>query len=175
MRRRISTRGGASGHLPAAQAGLGCYKSGNLGEPWIWRPAGTGLDRSRSACGSARRLSSLESMHEMNAASAGHQNASLGDEIVGRIDQLAAISETPQHLTRIFLTREHRAAAELLLSWMRSAGIAPSYILTFAITRGDVKCKRTCAARCPTISGSRSKPLSLPTSGFVSRPQYEHP
>jgi len=59
----------------------------------------------------------------MNAASAGHQNASLGDEIVGRIDQLAAISETPQHLTRIFLSKEHRAAAELILTWMRSAGM----------------------------------------------------
>jgi allantoate deiminase len=62
-------------------------------------------------------------MHEMNAASAGHQNASLGDEIVGRIDQLAVISETPQHLTRIFLSNEHRAAAELILGWMRSAGM----------------------------------------------------
>src|ERR1700730_11337853 len=49
--------------------------------------------------------------------------ASLGDEIVGRINELAAISETPEHLTRIFLTREHRAAADLILSWMRSAGM----------------------------------------------------
>ena len=60
----------------------------------------------------------------MEAGSAGPENASLGGEIVGRIDQLAAISETPQHLTRIFLTREHRAAAELILTWMRSAGMA---------------------------------------------------
>src|ERR1700692_4605099 len=54
---------------------------------------------------------------------AGLQNAFLGDEIVGRINELAAISETPGHLTRIFLTGEHRAAAELILSWMRSAGM----------------------------------------------------
>jgi allantoate deiminase len=47
----------------------------------------------------------------------------LGDEIVGRINQLGAISETPEHLARIFLSREHRAAAELLLNWMRSAGM----------------------------------------------------
>jgi allantoate deiminase len=59
----------------------------------------------------------------MNAASAGHQTASLGKEIVGRIDQLAAISETPEHLARIFLTKEHRAAADLILGWMRSAGM----------------------------------------------------
>ena len=58
----------------------------------------------------------------MNQATADPQN-SLGDEIVSRINELAAISETPGHLTRIFLTREHRAAAELLLSWMRTAGM----------------------------------------------------
>jgi allantoate deiminase len=51
------------------------------------------------------------------------QNTSLGDEIVGRIKALAAISETPNKLTRIFLTPEHRAAADLILSWMREAGM----------------------------------------------------
>ncbi|WP_375784397.1 allantoate amidohydrolase [Bradyrhizobium sp. Pha-3] len=48
---------------------------------------------------------------------------SLGDEIVARIDQLAAISETPEHLARVFLTDEHRKAADLILSWMREAGM----------------------------------------------------
>src|SRR5450432_4294739 len=66
-------------------------------------------------------------MSEMNAASTGLQNPSLnpslGDEIVGRINELAAISETPEHLARIFLTKEHRAAADLILGWMRSAGM----------------------------------------------------
>ena len=49
--------------------------------------------------------------------------AGLGDEIVRRINELAAISETPEHLTRIFLTPEHRNAADLLLTWMREAGM----------------------------------------------------
>src|SRR6202011_494042 len=31
--------------------------------------------------------------------------------------------ETPEHLARIFLTKEHRAAADLILDWMRSAGM----------------------------------------------------
>jgi allantoate deiminase len=53
----------------------------------------------------------------------GSANGSLGEEIVGRINELAAISETPEHLARIFLTKEHRAAAELILGWMRSAGM----------------------------------------------------
>jgi allantoate deiminase len=48
----------------------------------------------------------------------------LGGEIVRRIDALGAISETPDHLTRVFLSPEHRAAADLLLSWMRDAGMA---------------------------------------------------
>ncbi len=48
----------------------------------------------------------------------------LGDAIVSRINELAAISETPKHLTRIFLSPEHRAAADLLLGWMRDAGMS---------------------------------------------------
>src|ERR1700727_1661202 len=51
------------------------------------------------------------------------ENTALGDEIVGRINELGAISETPEHLARLFLTREHRAAADLILTWMRSAGM----------------------------------------------------
>src|SRR5712691_8311799 len=53
---------------------------------------------------------------------------SLGQEIVRRIGALSAISETPDHLTRIFLTTEHRAAADLLLSWMREAGMRAAHL-----------------------------------------------
>ncbi|MEH2478932.1 allantoate deiminase [Nitrobacteraceae bacterium AZCC 2146] len=59
----------------------------------------------------------------MEAKVAGPVSMSLGDEIVGRINALAAISETSEHLTRIFLTPEHRAAADLLMTWMRDAGM----------------------------------------------------
>jgi allantoate deiminase len=62
-------------------------------------------------------------MSEMNAETAKLQNPVLGKEIVDRINALGAISETNENLTRIFLTREHRAAAELILDWMRSAGM----------------------------------------------------
>src|SRR4051812_11822672 len=54
---------------------------------------------------------------------AGSESPMLGDLIVRRIDELAAISETSRHLARIFLTAQHRAAADLLLSWMRDAGM----------------------------------------------------
>src|SRR5450755_760856 len=59
----------------------------------------------------------------MTADIARLQSSSLGDEIVGRINRLATISETPEHLARIFLTREHRAAADLILGWMVDAGM----------------------------------------------------
>jgi allantoate deiminase len=62
-------------------------------------------------------------MDEIKTDIAGHENASLGNEIVARIDELGAISETPAHLTRIFLSKEHRAAADLIQSWMRDAGM----------------------------------------------------
>ena len=62
-------------------------------------------------------------MSETKAAVAETRLISLGDEIVARINQLGAISETPVHLARIFLTAEHRIAAELILSWMREAGM----------------------------------------------------
>ncbi|WP_454625983.1 allantoate amidohydrolase [Bradyrhizobium cenepequi] len=63
-------------------------------------------------------------MSKKDAAGAGTTPSSLGEEIVARIDQLAAISETPEHLARIYLTAEHRKAADLLLSWMREAGMS---------------------------------------------------
>jgi allantoate deiminase len=50
--------------------------------------------------------------------------STLGEEIVGRINRLAEISETPDNITRIFLTPEHRVAAELIMSWMREAGMS---------------------------------------------------
>jgi allantoate deiminase len=62
-------------------------------------------------------------MSEMSAGPAGRKPSPLGDEIVGRINRLAAISETSDNLTRIFLTPEHRAAADLIMNWMASAGM----------------------------------------------------
>jgi len=48
----------------------------------------------------------------------------MGPEICRRIDELAAISESPDHLTRIFLSAEQRLASDLVLGWMRDAGMA---------------------------------------------------
>lgn len=50
--------------------------------------------------------------------------AALAARIIGRIGELARISETPDALTRVFLSTEHRAAADLILRWMSEAGLA---------------------------------------------------
>jgi allantoate deiminase len=63
-------------------------------------------------------------MSNKNATTGGRQASPLGDEIVGRVNRLAGISETPDNLTRVFLTPEHRAAAELIMNWMVEAGMS---------------------------------------------------
>jgi allantoate deiminase len=63
-------------------------------------------------------------MRDTEAATGGTTRSGLGDEIVSRINQLGTISETPEHLARIFLSPEHRIAADLMLSWMKDAGMA---------------------------------------------------
>jgi allantoate deiminase len=80
----------------------------------------------RSLCRNwlSARLRHWKNMSELKAAATTPANQSLGEAIVGRIGQLGALSETPEHLARIFLTPEHRAAADLILGWMRSAGMA---------------------------------------------------
>ena len=62
-------------------------------------------------------------MSEMNAQTGDRKTSPLGEAIVGRINALATISQDPGNLTRIFLTSEHRAAAELIMGWMLEAGM----------------------------------------------------
>ncbi|MET4801485.1 allantoate deiminase [Bradyrhizobium sp. LB11.1] len=62
-------------------------------------------------------------MTEMAAVTA-VQHASLGEEIVRRISELTAISEEDGKLTRIYLTKELRTASDLILGWMREAGMS---------------------------------------------------
>ncbi|MET4388114.1 allantoate deiminase [Bradyrhizobium sp. F1.4.3] len=58
----------------------------------------------------------------MGAATA-VQDASLGKEIVRRINELGAISEEADKLTRIYLSKELGTASGLILGWMREAGM----------------------------------------------------
>jgi allantoate deiminase len=47
----------------------------------------------------------------------------MGPEICRRIDELAEISADPGCLTRIFLSPEQKRASDLVMSWMREAGM----------------------------------------------------
>ncbi|MEE3624672.1 allantoate amidohydrolase [Nitrospirillum sp. BR 11752] len=46
-----------------------------------------------------------------------------GPALMARLDDFARHSAEPTGLTRLYLTREHRAAADQLLAWMREAGM----------------------------------------------------
>jgi allantoate deiminase len=59
----------------------------------------------------------------LDAASLPNADA-LGAEIMRRAEALALHSEDGPGLTRAFLTPQHRAAAALITSWMRAAGMA---------------------------------------------------
>jgi allantoate deiminase len=50
--------------------------------------------------------------------------AALGERAEAMIAELAAISAEPGRLVRLFLTPEHRRAADLVAGWMRAAGLA---------------------------------------------------
>ena len=50
----------------------------------------------------------------------------LGARAYAMIAELAAISAEPTRLVRLFLTPEHRRAADLVASWMQRAGLAVS-------------------------------------------------
>src|SRR4051812_50070645 len=45
------------------------------------------------------------------------------DRIMQRCDELARQSELPGGLTRVFLSPQYRAATDLVLGWMREAGM----------------------------------------------------
>jgi allantoate deiminase/N-carbamoyl-L-amino-acid hydrolase len=48
----------------------------------------------------------------------------VGTRLLTRADELGAITEVPGTVTRTFLTPQHRLAAELVMRWMREAGMA---------------------------------------------------
>jgi allantoate deiminase len=50
-------------------------------------------------------------------------NSRAGWEIASRIDQLAAFSDAPEGLSRLYLGAAHRQAADVLVGWMQAAGM----------------------------------------------------
>jgi allantoate deiminase len=58
----------------------------------------------------------------MRAVQAADQST-LGQAIADRLVELAAVSDDPGNLTRLYLGPAHRTAAELVAKWMREAGM----------------------------------------------------
>lgn len=58
-------------------------------------------------------------MHGVQVAEEG----TLGQAIADRLVELAAISDEPNNLTRLYLGPAHRTAADLVAKWMRAAGM----------------------------------------------------
>ena len=58
-------------------------------------------------------------MHAVQAADQG----TLGQAIADRLVELAAVSDEPGSLTRLYLGPAHRNAADLVAKWMREAGM----------------------------------------------------
>jgi allantoate deiminase len=52
--------------------------------------------------------------------------AAIGARAEAMLSELGAISAEPQRLTRLYLTPEHRKAADLIAAWMREAGMTVS-------------------------------------------------
>jgi allantoate deiminase len=51
-------------------------------------------------------------------------HGTLGETIAARLTELAAVSDEPGRLTRLYLGPGHRKAADLIAQWMREAGMA---------------------------------------------------
>jgi len=51
------------------------------------------------------------------------RNAGFGEAVATRLAELAAISDEPGRLTRLYLSPAHWRAAELVMGWMREAGM----------------------------------------------------
>ena len=61
----------------------------------------------------------------LSAASASADtDAALGARVMRRLDELARFSSEPGALTRLYLSPEHKAAADRVAHWMRDAGMA---------------------------------------------------
>ena len=83
------------------------------------------------------------------------------ERIMQRCDELARHSEQPGGLTRVFLSPQYRAAADLPLGWMREAGMAPRSMrsaTSSAATRRNERCTVP-DPRLTSRHGARRRPL----------------
>lgn len=67
-----------------------------------------------------------EMLREGEAGAGPDLLAGVGERLLAQADELGAITEEPGTVTRTFLTKEHRIAAQRVMEWMRNAGMEAS-------------------------------------------------
>src|SRR5690606_21406993 len=93
------------------------------------RRPGRDPGRLRPACGERRRHRVPDRAGrggaDRPAAPAGAAGVSTtGAALLARLDALAAFTDEPGRLTRLYLSPAHRAAADRVVGWMAEAGLA---------------------------------------------------
>ncbi len=99
----------------------------------------------------------------------------LGVRAEAMISELATISAEPGRLVRLFLTPEHRRAADLVAGWMRSAGLAVSEdaLGTVRGRFGDAKRRLLIGSHIDTVidAGKYDGPLGV-VAGILAAEQF---
>jgi allantoate deiminase len=98
----------------------------------------------------------------------------LGARAEAMIAELAAISAEPGRLVRLFLTPEHRRAADLVAGWMRAAGLAVSEdaLGTVRGRFGDAKRRLLIGSHLDTVvdAGKYDGPLGVIAAILAAEP-----
>ncbi len=101
--------------------------------------------------------------------------AALGARAEAMITDLAAISAEPGRLVRLFLTPEHRRAADLVAGWMRAAGLTVSEdaLGTVRGRVGDAKRRLLIGSHIDTVvdAGKYDGPLGV-IAGILAAEQF---
>jgi allantoate deiminase len=101
--------------------------------------------------------------------------AALGARAEAMIADLAAISAEPGRLVRLFLTPEHRRAADLVAGWMRAAGLTVSEdaLGTVRGRFGDAKRRLLIGSHIDTVvdAGKYDGPLGV-IAGILAAEQF---
>jgi allantoate deiminase len=101
----------------------------------------------------------------------------LGARAEAMIAELAAISAEPGRLVRLFLTPEHRRAADLVAGWMRAAGltVTEDALGTVRGRVGDAKRRLLIASHIDTVidAGKYDGPLGV-IAGILAAEHFAH-
>src|SRR6202167_5353062 len=88
--------------------------------PWFWRRRRRQITQLTKLGDAAIKTPKLEGFMLEKAA----DQLAFGEAIANRLAELAALSDEPGRLTRLYLGPAHRRAIDLVSYWMREAGMS---------------------------------------------------